>query len=170
MPSAPPDSCSFGKQRCDEGTEFPISWSPSRLLRYVPKRSAARARAFAASSSLFFAGAVVSSECSRRLAIAAISSTAASKVASFALEGLVNPLIFRTNWSEAARTSSSVTGGSKLNSVLIFLHISDFPTCDASRPSRAALQAKPGAQHERPLAAEHEMRHRPLALTFPTTP
>jgi len=53
----------------------------------------------------------------------AISSTAARKEASFALDGLLKPLIFLTNWSEAARTSSAVTGGSKLKRVLIFLHI-----------------------------------------------
>src|SRR5205823_4957390 len=43
--------------------------------------------------------------------------------ASFAFDGLLKPLIFLTNWSDAARTSSSVTGGSKLKSVLIFLHM-----------------------------------------------
>ena len=53
----------------------------------------------------------------------AISSTAARNSASFAFDGLLNPLIFLTNWSEAARISSEVTGGSKLKSVLIFLHI-----------------------------------------------
>jgi len=35
----------------------------------------------------------------------------------------VKPLIFLTNWSEAARISSEVTGGSKLKSGLMFLHI-----------------------------------------------
>ena len=53
----------------------------------------------------------------------AISSTAASKALSFAFDGLLKPLIFLTNWSEAARISSEVTGGSKLKRVLIFLHI-----------------------------------------------
>lgn len=51
-------------------------------------------------------------------------STARSKTASFAREGLLKPESFRTNWSDAARTSSSVAGGSKLNKFLIFLHIS----------------------------------------------
>ena len=55
--------------------------------------------------------------------MSAISSTAAMNAASFAFEGLANPLIFRTNWSEAARTSLSLTGGSKLKSILMFLHI-----------------------------------------------
>jgi hypothetical protein len=42
---------------------------------------------------------------------------------SFAFDGFVKPLILRTNCSAAARTSSSVVGGSKLKSGLIFRHI-----------------------------------------------
>jgi hypothetical protein len=42
---------------------------------------------------------------------------------SFAFDGLVKPLIFLTNCSDAARTSASVTGGSKLKSGLILRHI-----------------------------------------------
>jgi len=53
----------------------------------------------------------------------AIPSTAARKEASFAFDGVLNPLIFLTNWTDAARISSGVTGGSKLKSVLIFLHM-----------------------------------------------
>jgi hypothetical protein len=82
-----------------------------------------RAFAFAAASSRFFGGAFVSSERRRRVEIPAISSTAARNELSFAFDGLLKPLIFLTNWSEAARISSAVTGGSKLNRVLIFLHI-----------------------------------------------
>jgi len=53
-----------------------------------------------------------------------------------AFDGLLNPLIFLTNCNEAARISSSVAGGAKLNSVLIFLHISHFPSgIGASRNS-----------------------------------
>src|SRR6476469_9568667 len=52
-----------------------------------------------------------------------MSSTAALNAASFARDGLLKPLIFRTNCSDAARISSSVTGGSKLKSVLMFRHI-----------------------------------------------
>jgi hypothetical protein len=55
--------------------------------------------------------------------MSAISSTAARKEPSLAFDGLLKPLIFLTNWSDAARISSSVTGGSKLKRVLIFLHI-----------------------------------------------
>jgi hypothetical protein len=39
------------------------------------------------------------------------------------LGGVLKPLIFRTNCSDAARISSPVAGGSKLYSVLMFLHI-----------------------------------------------
>ncbi len=67
-------------------------------------------------------GAPVSSERRRRLAESAIS-LAVLNAASFAFEGLLNPLILRTNCSEAARTSSSVTGGSKLKSTRMFLHM-----------------------------------------------
>src|SRR5688500_11142050 len=51
------------------------------------------------------------------------SSTALSKTSSLAFDGAVNPLSLRTNCSDAARTSSSVAGGSKLNSVLMLLHM-----------------------------------------------
>src|SRR3981189_103810 len=96
-----------------------------RIGTQAPNLSAARAFAFAASSSRFLGGALVSSERSRRLEMPATSSTAARNEASFAFDGLLNPLIFLTNCSEAARTSSSRTAGSKLKRVLIFLHIKD---------------------------------------------
>lgn len=51
------------------------------------------------------------------------SSTAEENAASFAFEGVLKPLSFVTNCSDAAWISSSVTGGSKLNSVLMFLHM-----------------------------------------------
>src|SRR5271157_1010593 len=90
----------------------------------APNLSAARIFALAASSSRFFGGALVSSDRSNRVETPATSSTAARNTASLVFDGLVKPLIFLTNWSDAARTSSGVTGGSKLKSVLIFLHIS----------------------------------------------
>ena len=62
-------------------------------------------------------------ELRRRDEAAATSSMAAIKAGSFAFDGLLNPLIFLTYWSEAARISSGVTGGSKLNSILIFRHM-----------------------------------------------
>src|ERR1700722_14299377 len=88
-----------------------------------PNRSAPRALAFAGSSSRFFGGAFVSSASSRRLDTAATSSIAARNAASLGFEGFVNPQILRTKCSEAARTSSSVTGGSKLNKFLMLRHI-----------------------------------------------
>src|ERR1041385_1272689 len=94
------------------------------VATYVPNLSAARALALAASSSRFLGGAAVSSERSNLFDIAAMSSIAAWKAASLALDGLLKPVIFLTNWSDAACTSSVVTGGSKLKSVLMFLHIS----------------------------------------------
>src|ERR1700736_3914068 len=90
---------------------------------HAPNLSTARAFAFAASSSRFFGGAFVSRERRRRVEMLATSSTAARNEASLAWDGLLKPLIFLTNWSDAARISSSVTGGSKLKRVLIFLHI-----------------------------------------------
>src|ERR1700741_4785993 len=55
--------------------------------------------------------------------MAATSSIAAWKAASFVFDGLLKPVVFLTNFSEAARTSSSVTGGSKLKRVLMFRHM-----------------------------------------------
>src|SRR5207245_9695575 len=90
--------------------------------------AAARAFAFVASSSRFFGGAFVSSEWRKRLETAAISSTAARNAASFAFDGLLNPLIFLTNWREAFLNSGGVTCGLNLNRVLIFLHIPETST------------------------------------------
>src|SRR5271167_1289240 len=97
--------------------------SATRHPDYRANLSAARAFAFAASSSRFFGGAFVSSALRRLIDTAAISSTAARNEASFAFDGLLKPVILRTNCNAAARVSSSVTGGSKLKSVLMFLHI-----------------------------------------------
>ena len=49
---------------------------------------------------------MVSREQRRRIETSAISSTAARKGPSFAFDGLLNPLVFLTNWRQAARTSS----------------------------------------------------------------
>jgi hypothetical protein len=51
-----------------------------------------------------------------------MSPTAAMKACSLTFDGLLKPLIFLTNWSEAARISSGLAGGSKLKRGLIFLH------------------------------------------------
>jgi hypothetical protein len=73
----------------------------------------------------------------------AISSTAAANKPSFAFDGLLKPLIFRTNWSEAARISSSVTGGSKLKRVLIFLHMRYFFNISVPQPPPDSIDAEP---------------------------
>lgn len=92
---------------------------------YTERRNRAtdRAFAFAASTSRFFGVAVVAKEFRSAADAAAIASTAASKAAWFAAEGLAKPLIFLTYWSAAARISDSVAGGSKLYRVLMFRHI-----------------------------------------------
>src|ERR1700761_1335594 len=56
-----------------------------------------------------------------------MASMAALKAGSFALDGLLKPLILRTNCRDAARTSSGVTGGSKLKSILMLRHIAVGP-------------------------------------------
>src|SRR5262249_23715326 len=86
-------------------------------------RSAARAFAFAASTSRSRGGADVVNESTSVRATAATSSTARVNASSLAFDGFVNPLIFRTNCSDAARTSSSVVGGSKLKSGRMFRHM-----------------------------------------------
>jgi hypothetical protein len=53
----------------------------------------------------------------------AISSIAVSKASELAAEGLLNPLNLRTNCTAAARISSSLAGGAKLCSCLMFRHI-----------------------------------------------
>src|SRR5687767_9431409 len=68
-------------------------------------------------------GAFVFSDAMSRFAASVTSSTARLNAASFALEGRVAPLSLRTNCSADARISSSVAGGSKLASVLMFRHI-----------------------------------------------
>lgn len=88
-----------------------------------PNLTADRARSFSDSTSRLRGSAVVTNERISALADAVTSSTARSNASSFALDGLVNPQIFLTNWSDASRNSVSVAGGSKLNSVLIFLHM-----------------------------------------------
>jgi len=95
--------------------------------------SALRRRALAISSSRLRAGAVVSREANRRADVAATSSIAAENAASLAFEGLLNPLILRTNCSDAARISSGVTGGSKLNNGLMFRHIDHNLLCVCGR-------------------------------------
>ena len=83
-----------------------------------PKRTAERALAFAASVSRLRGSAWVTRPWISRCAAAVTSATACSNAASLAREGTENPLSLRTNWSDAARISRSVAGGSKLKRVL----------------------------------------------------
>src|SRR4030095_15511158 len=87
------------------------------------KRCAARALAFRASSMRSLGSAVVTSESISLRAVAATSTTAAWNACSFALDGALKPESLRTNWSEAARISSSVAGGSKLYRVRMLRHM-----------------------------------------------
>jgi len=93
----------------------------------VPNRSADRSFAAAATSSRLRGAALVDNESISLRATAAVSLMARSNAASFAFEGALNPLSLRTNCSDAARISSSVAGGSKLKSVLMFRHIVSSP-------------------------------------------
>lgn len=74
--------------------------------------SAARARALAASTVRFLGGAFVSSELSRLREITVMASTAVRNAARLVIDGLLKPLILRTNWVDADRISASVAGGS----------------------------------------------------------
>ena len=56
------------------------------------------------------------------------------------------PLTFRTNCSAAPRISSSVTGGSKLKRVLMFLHISVTSMDRATRVTRRLLARRCGTR------------------------
>src|SRR5712671_2807483 len=103
-----------------------------------PNLSLDRSFAFSASISRSRAGACVFSEVSRRRAEAVTSATARSNASALACEGLLKPDSFLTNCSAEAWISSSVAGGSKLNSVLILRHIYFLlvhPTLGSAPPS-----------------------------------
>jgi hypothetical protein len=91
---------------------------------------------------------------------AATSSTARSKAARLALDGLLKPLSFLTNWSEAARISSSVAGGAKLKRVLIFLHtaVTSIGSWSASCSAAGVVTQHPDGRQ--PLASEAWNRSR----------
>ena len=95
----------------------------SHPLHYVPNLRTARARALAASTSRFLGDVVVTSELSNVDDAFATSAAARLNAFSFAADGLANPLIFLTYCRAAAWISSVVAGGSKLYSVLMFLHM-----------------------------------------------
>src|SRR4030095_8575580 len=98
---------------------------PARRAPDEMKRTAARARALDASAARSRGGAFVTRASRRSRAAAATRSTARAKASSFALDGLVKPLSFRTNCRDDARISSSVAGGAKLWSVLMLRHMGE---------------------------------------------
>jgi hypothetical protein len=102
--------------RADDGTAG--HWFAKRFPDF--------ARAFAVSTARSRGGLPVFREVRSRRAASATSSTACWKAASFAFDGSVNPLSFRTNCTADARISSSVAGGAKLKRVRMFLHIEWF--------------------------------------------
>ena len=109
----------------------------------VAKRLADRARAFAASTSRFFGGAVETSSSSRCCVACATSFTARWKAASLVFDGFDIPAIFRTYCRAASCTSAEVAGGSKLFKGLMFRHIPPFycaPRASESHLSRVKLR------------------------------
>ena len=90
---------------------------------------------------------------------AATSSTARSNTASFAFDGLVAPLILRTYWSAASRTSSGVAVGSKLWSTLMFRHM---PLTLDESPRRRLVQF--GHLHTPRVAATISKMEPPMLL------
>ena len=65
---------------------------------------------------------------------------------SLVLDGAVNPLSLRTNCNDAARISSSVAGGWKLNSVLMLRHMGDLRPGAYEGSARAAMVARIAAR------------------------
>ncbi|TCU14080.1 hypothetical protein EV132_110157 [Rhizobium sullae] len=131
-------------------------------------RVAVLARAFAASSSRSRGGCEVSSETSSSRAHAAIEPTARSNAASLRFDGLLVPLSFRTNCSAASWISWSVAGGSKLNKVLMFRHM----TCSQSSSSSSSSSSLSSPSHldsgrrlSRPQGLLRSARVRPLGPT-----
>jgi len=90
-----------------------------------------------------------------RRAAAVTSSTARVKAASFAREGLVEPLNLRTNWSADARISSSVAGGAKLARVLILRHMG---CVSVSSAAESAVEETSVAWAGRPWFASAEVK------------
>ena len=88
-----------------------------RAVGLVACGTVALSFALAATASRLRGSAVVTSDRMRALAEAATSTTARSNAASLALDGTLKPLSFLTNCKDASRISTSVAGGSKLNSV-----------------------------------------------------
>src|SRR4051812_49152727 len=91
--------------------------------RSFANRRRDRSLAFTASTSRSREGALVCSEVSSRRAASPTSVTARSNASALACEGWLKPESLRTNCSAEASISASVTGGSKLNNVLMLRHM-----------------------------------------------
>ena len=125
-----------GRHGCCIGTK-PTIFNPRRGVLRGAAEALLGASARASRLDLAVAGgAAVTSSASRCCVTWAISSTARANAASFAFDGFCEPLTLRTYWSAAARTSSSVAGGSKLWSVLMFRHMSVSSSSGWSRRTR----------------------------------
>jgi len=104
-----------------------------------------RMRVLATSCSRLRGGAVVSSDLRSLREAVVTSSTATRNAGSLTLDGLLKPLSFLTNCSAAARISSSVTGGSKLKRVLMFLHMHAIPMLDDTTTRQSDPRQRAGA-------------------------
>src|SRR6202011_2569609 len=122
---------------CQLNYKLRFQISALSLSKPHPNLSLDRSLAFSASISRSRAGAWVCSETSRRRAEAVTSATARSNASALACDGLLKPESFLTNCSAEAWISSSVAGGSKLNSVLMLRHI-----CLLLCPIRGSLSTR----------------------------
>ena len=108
----------------------------------------------------------MTSESSNSRAACATWSTARLNASSFAFEGFVNPLSLRTNCNDDARISSSVAGGLKLWSVLIFRHMlfcchPDLKRCvHCHLRTRTMLSCSPSETHPRERGLSKPAQHR----------
>src|SRR5687767_10358781 len=114
-------------------------------------------------------GAFVFSDAMSRFAASVTSSTARLNAASFALEGRVAPLSLRTNCSADARISSSVAGGSKLASVLMFRHIcNDLAGNDRGDISKLSVERDAAYSLIRPFPRNPRLHFEPGCQQRPT--
>lgn len=110
-----------------------------------PNLNALRAFALAASASRFLGGEKLTILISNSRAASLTASTASSNAAWFACGGFVYPLTFLTNCNAAARTSSSVAGGSKLNNGRMLRHMTSW----SMAPARLSTHDAEGAPRSR---------------------
>jgi hypothetical protein len=92
----------------------------------------------------------------RALVTPATACTARSKASAFAREGRVNPLTLRTYCRAAARTSSSVAGGSKLKRVRMLRHMTSPPGQNVNALVREMKNPRPVKLDEHRIPAVDE--------------